>query len=555
VHSDSQIGQYNLLGQIGEGGMGAVWLGEHVALGRLAAIKVLHPEFSRKREYVKRFFNEARAAAAISDPGIVQIFDFGQHVDGSAYIVMERLEGEGLDQRLERTGRLAVPEALRIVRQVASTLATAHAAGIVHRDLKPGNIFLVRDPEVAGGERAKVLDFGIAKLADDSAGVKTKSWAVLGTPKYMAPEQCRGAGYVDARSDVYSLGCVLFTLIVGAPPFDAEGFGDVIAMQLREPAPAPSTRADGIPPEVDDIVLTCLAKDPAQRYASAQELANAIDALLGSAAQATVYARAPSVDSVVPKTVELTTLGGASRAIDATRITPRVWKFVVAALATIGAAVAAIAWIAHGSNATDVAPGAEQSSAVASRPAAASPTVLPTAPQRSPAPADPAKLTAEHITAVMSAVADWAKTHANAACPTIDDIGDGSSRVDGWGHALTMTCVDQGGDRVVAVRSAGPDGIASSDDDVVSSSVGIPAVVIASHATDAPAVTIAHPTTIATKRVAPPRHAAAAVVRVAPAPVVAKPADKPTAAPAPAEPAHQPPSGYQLDADGVPVSR
>src|SRR5436190_4389467 len=186
----TQVGAYRVLRRIGEGGMGSVWLAEHVMLGRRAAIKVLHPELSNRAEIVTRFFNEARAATSIGDPGIVQIFDFGHHSDGSAYIAMELLDGEPLDRRLARHGALGLPEALRIMRQVASTLGAAHARGIVHRDLKPENVFLVRDPEVPGGERAKILDFGIAKLTGDPS-VKTSTSAVMGTPAYMSPEQCR----------------------------------------------------------------------------------------------------------------------------------------------------------------------------------------------------------------------------------------------------------------------------------------------------------------------------------------------------------------------------
>jgi len=195
--------------------MGSVWLAEHVALGRRAALKMLHPEFSNQPDIVSRFFNEARAATAIRDPGIVQVFDFGQHIDGRAYIVMELLEGEPLDRRLKREGALSIGDGLRLMRQVASTIGAAHTHGILHRDLKPENIYIVRDPEVLGGERAKVLDFGIAKLVGDQTGVKTHTSAVMGTPAFMSPEQCRGAGQVDQRSDIYSLGCVtLITLRV-----------------------------------------------------------------------------------------------------------------------------------------------------------------------------------------------------------------------------------------------------------------------------------------------------------------------------------------------------
>jgi len=161
------IGNYQLVHKLGEGGMGAVYLGQHTLLGRRAAIKVLLPALSARPDIVNRFFNEARAVTSISDPGIVQVFDFGYHADGSAFIVMEYLEGEALDRRLARLGRLPVVEALRLCRQIASSLAAAHAQGITHRDLKPENIFLVPDGEVASGERSKILDFGIAKLSDD----------------------------------------------------------------------------------------------------------------------------------------------------------------------------------------------------------------------------------------------------------------------------------------------------------------------------------------------------------------------------------------------------
>src|SRR5947209_6847736 len=161
--------------------MGAVYMAEHQLIGRRAAIKVLLPELSSRREIVDRFFNEARATTAVSDPGIVQVFDFGFHQDGSAYIVMELLEGEPLDLRLKRLGLVHASEALRITRQVSGSLAAAHTRGIVHRDLKPDNIFMVRDPEAIGGERPKILDFGIAKLTGNDPGkMRTRTGAVMG---------------------------------------------------------------------------------------------------------------------------------------------------------------------------------------------------------------------------------------------------------------------------------------------------------------------------------------------------------------------------------------
>ena len=289
---DKHIGQYKILRTLGAGGMGTVYLGEHVLLGRRAAIKTLLSALSNHRELVDRFFNEARAISSISDPGVVSVFDFGYHVDGTAYIVMEFLEGESLADRLDRIDRLRLVDALRLARQLSSSLAAAHERGIVHRDLKPGNVFLVRDPEVTGGERTKILDFGICKLDDPDGTTTTQTGAMLGTPVYMSPEQCRGAGAVDHRSDIYALGCVLFHMTTGRPPFDVEGVGDYIAAHLKEPPPIPSSIVPELPPAVDALLLQCLAKDPELRLSSMSEVQEAIDHVLaklsdsGAAAQA-----------------------------------------------------------------------------------------------------------------------------------------------------------------------------------------------------------------------------------------------------------------------------
>jgi eukaryotic-like serine/threonine-protein kinase len=281
VREGSSIGPYRVVRKIGEGGMGAVFLGEHTLIGRRAAIKILLPELSSRRDSIDRFFNEARATTAISDPGIVQVFDFGFTPDKVAYIVMELLEGEQLNVRLARLGALAPADALRITRQAAGSLGAAHAAGIVHRDLKPENLFMIRDPEAPGGERPKILDFGIAKLGDEVPDrVKTRTGAVLGTPVYMSPEQCRGAGEVDHRADIYALGCVLFHLLTGHPPFDLPGVGAIISAHLREPPPRPSARIAQLPPGIDELALRCLAKDPEERFATMVELQQACDALL-----------------------------------------------------------------------------------------------------------------------------------------------------------------------------------------------------------------------------------------------------------------------------------
>ena len=298
VNVESHIGQYKILRTLGAGGMGTVYLGEHLLLGRRAAIKTLLPTLSSHREIVDRFFTEARAISTISDPGVVQIFDFGYHVDGTAYIVMEYLEGESLSARLDRLGKLPPADGLRIARQLASSLSSAHALGIVHRDLKPGNVFIIRDPEAHGGERTKILDFGICKLGDPEHAHATQTGTMLGTPVYMSPEQCRGAGKVDHRSDIYSLGCVLFHVLTGRPPFDCDSVGDFIAAHLKDVAPPPSELATELPPTVDALLARCLAKDPDERFQSMTELQSTLDQVVARISDSGVAEPAP----VVPTT-------------------------------------------------------------------------------------------------------------------------------------------------------------------------------------------------------------------------------------------------------------
>ena len=355
----AMLGAYRILRELGQGGMGTVYLGEHALLGRPAAIKVLLPGLSEEEDAVHRFFNEARAVTRIADPGIVQVFDFGYHTDGSAFIVMELLEGDPLDQRLERIGRFGLREGLRLVRMICASLEVAHAKGVVHRDLKPANIFLVADAAMPGGERAKILDFGIAKLSGGAPGAfKTLSGVLLGTPEYMSPEQCRGANRgdaVDHRADVYAMACMMFTMLTGRPPFQGE-IGELISAHLREPPPLASQLVPGLPIAIDQVLQRGLQKAPGDRFPSMAAMIEAIDLAAqalyrpGSEPDALAEARAASwpggglTDSGAsskPKEAARTTLSGASgqlRAAGSGELARRRWvsALVAAAIVSVG---------------------------------------------------------------------------------------------------------------------------------------------------------------------------------------------------------------------------
>ena len=243
-----------------------------------------------------------------------------------------------------------------MTRQIAATLGGAHARGIVHRDLKPENIFLVADPEVAGGERVKILDFGIAKLAGsvDPGQVKTQLGAVMGTPLYMSPEQCRGAGEVDHRTDIYALGCVLYHMLIGRPPFVAEGIGEILAMQMFEAAVPPSVARPALGDVLDPLVMRCLAKQSGERFANMAEVAAEAERLLLSIGGSGVGWAAGdgaggSIDWRAPSLVRTpTTLGGAAGARETAAAAPggagrrRGGLVIAAAVVMVGAAVAGV---------------------------------------------------------------------------------------------------------------------------------------------------------------------------------------------------------------------
>ena len=259
-----RIGKYELSTRLARGAFGVVYTARDPSLDRNVAIKVLRLSHLANQEIVQRFLQEARATARIAHPGIVMIHDYGmvQTRRGStAFIAMELLSGESLSRRLARMGRLPPAAACEIVRQVASALEAAHHVAVLHRDLKPDNIFLVPDPAMPSGERVKVLDFGLAKLGPTG---RTQLEMVFGTPRYMSPEQSRSATQIDHRSDIYSLGCVLFELVTGCTPFEGDA-RQLLERHQRGAPPRVATRVPEVPPVLDELIADMLAKDPSDR--------------------------------------------------------------------------------------------------------------------------------------------------------------------------------------------------------------------------------------------------------------------------------------------------
>jgi len=268
------VGKYEVVGLLGYGGMGAVLEATHVQLGHRVALKVLLPEARKDSDTARRFQREARASARLSGPHVTRILDVSELPDGSPFIVMEKLTGHDLADEIEARGRMPYREIVDLMVEACAGIAEAHACGIIHRDLKPSNLFL---SEAADGTRTvKLMDFGISKLTDDVQQALTQTHSTFGTPLYMSPEQVRSSKEVDARTDVWSVGIILYELVTGKLPFEGVTAVATIAAILERSPTAPREIVDDLPEDFERVILKALAKEPDERYASIKELTRAL---------------------------------------------------------------------------------------------------------------------------------------------------------------------------------------------------------------------------------------------------------------------------------------
>ncbi len=298
-------GRYRVVKKLGEGGMGSVYAGEHEAIEKQVALKVLHAEYSAKADIVERFQQEAKAASRIKHPNVLDIFDFGQLDNGSFFLAMEFLEGHDLADDLLKYNVLPPARGIPFALQICRALAAAHSRGVVHRDMKPENVFILRTTD--GQEIVKIVDFGIAQLRSNDAAAAaaesapkrrklTKTGMIFGTPEYMAPEQAAGKK-ADLRVDIYATGIILYEMFTGHVPHTGETFMAVLAAHLNDtPPPMPSVNPElPVSPAFQAVVMKALAKKPEERYQSMAELAEAIMATPDAEAVGTQAQRMASI--------------------------------------------------------------------------------------------------------------------------------------------------------------------------------------------------------------------------------------------------------------------
>jgi eukaryotic-like serine/threonine-protein kinase len=308
-------GRYVVTRLLGQGAMGAVFAARHSELEQNVAIKFMFPEFASNRIYSARFAREAKLAAKVQSPHLVRVFDVGRIESGVPYLVMERLTGRDLAAELEERGRLPVAEAVDLALQVATGVGELHGLGYVHRDLKPSNLFVA---DVAGTRTLKILDFGISKEAPSTSSALTSTESMLGTPSYMSPEQIKNSKDVDPRSDLWSLGVILYELVTGRLPFEtsSNGVGELFGIILFKDATPPRAHRPDLPQAFERVVLRCLQRDPADRYRDVVELAEALRPFAGTVAAGSFPRRPGPAAATTPEASHLD-LGAASAAVSA----------------------------------------------------------------------------------------------------------------------------------------------------------------------------------------------------------------------------------------------
>ncbi len=403
------LNRYRLESLLGRGGMGSVWRAEHVQLKSPVAVKLLDPSIASNEQVLARFLREAQAAASLRSPHVVQIFDYGVE-DGTAFIAMEMLHGQSLSDRIVQQGKLAPDETFRFVQQVLRAIGKAHEAGIVHRDLKPDNIFICQDEP----EFAKVLDFGVAKVKSGdlagSAGSRTQTGMMIGTPYYMSPEQTQ-AKDIDPRADLWAIAVIAFECLTGQRPFIGDSFGELVIGINTKPIPVPSQRCS-VPAGFDEWFVKGTQRDRERRFQSAREMSEElakVGGALGAVARtsvqrtqptpAVVSAPAAAASAASPRDLQLTTGSRSvtSRSVgDASGRSPVVLALIAAATLIV---VGAGAFVALGG------PRALLQSEVkeaAVAPAEAPPAAAALSP--APAPAAPASLASAQASAAPSAL-------------------------------------------------------------------------------------------------------------------------------------------------------
>jgi serine/threonine-protein kinase len=309
--------RYRIERMLGEGAMGAVFAARHMTLGRAVAIKLMPPDMVGELEAARRFEQEAVAAASVARRGVVDVLDFGVDPEAGPYIVMELLEGESLEARIRREGTLSPAVTIALLAPVLDALSSVHARSIVHRDLKPANLFVARDEE--GHEVVKILDFGVSRVREGRRAPMTAKGVVVGTPRFMAPEQARGAADLDARADLYAMGAIAYACLSGRPPYAELGYVDVIAAILEGP-PTPLARlVPSVPPALLAVIERAMARRREERFSNAAEMRAA---LIAAGQGAPLTTKSDGVVTVVeprsaPTPVPSTAIQGTPRASDA----------------------------------------------------------------------------------------------------------------------------------------------------------------------------------------------------------------------------------------------